>query len=66
MKQKDKIDILSEVRLVNVCLTESARTLFWIPNFMAELETSKDSAFCKLAGTNSQILDRRESNDFVP
>ena len=27
MKQKDKIDILCEARLVNVCLAESARTL---------------------------------------
>ena len=27
MKQKDKIDILYEARLVNVCLTKSAKTL---------------------------------------
>ena len=34
--------------------------------FMAELKTSKDSAFFKSAETNPQILDRRESKEFAP
>ena len=34
--------------------------------FMAELKASKNSVFFKSAGTNSQILDRKEPNDFVP
>ena len=33
MKQKDKIDILCEARLVNVCLTESARALLCLLRF---------------------------------
>ena len=34
--------------------------------FMAEFKTSKNSAFFKSAGTNFQILGRREHNNFVP
>ena len=33
--------------------------------FMAELETSKNSALFKSAGTYSHILGPREPNDFV-
>ena len=32
---------------------------------MVELKTYKNSAFFKSAETNSQILNRREPNDFV-
>ena len=32
---------------------------------MAELKTSKNSAFFKSAGTNSEILDLRDSKNFL-
>ena len=59
MKQKDKIDILYETRLVNVYLTESVRTLFCLRHFYGGIETSKNSAFFNQARINYQILGRR-------
>ena len=38
MKPKDKIDVLHEIRLVNACLTESIKTLPWLPNFYGRIE----------------------------
>ena len=38
MKQKDKIDILYETRLVNVYITESVRTLFSFLHFYGGIE----------------------------
>ena len=34
--------------------------------FMAELKTSKNFAFFKSIGTNSQFLGRKEPNGFIP
>ena len=41
IKQEDKIDILNKVHLVDVCLPDSARALFWL--FMSDIKASKRS-----------------------
>ena len=48
IKQNDKVDTLYEARFVNLCPTESARTLFGSYIFIEGSKTSKKFAFLKL------------------
>lgn len=66
MKQKDNTDIFYEIRFVNLSYWACQVTLLAPTCSWKNFEVLKILKFFKPPETNSQILGRREPNDFAP